>query len=59
MTCDCYAEEAVGPHDESEHSGDCGYAMYGRTDEACGGCLGCISAQVAYHIYLSSRYELE
>lgn len=52
--CDCYAEEAVGPHTTYDHSDDCGYARHGRTDQACGGCYGCISAQVSWAHYQQS-----
>lgn len=47
--CDCPAASDNYPHTEADHVSDCGYIRYGRTDEACGGCWGCLAAQAIYY----------
>lgn len=47
--CDCPAASDEWPHTEADHRADCGYIRYGRTDEACGGCWGCLAAQATYY----------
>lgn len=54
--CGCPAIEVVGPHTNEDHEKyDCGFARWGRTDMACGGCYGCIMAQVIHYNYIGEQ----
>lgn len=47
--CTCYAwDPEAHQHDESEHAQDCTWAKGYTIDVPCGGCWGCLSAQVAH-----------
>lgn len=53
VRCTCYAwDPEVYRHDESEHEQDCRWAKGCTIEVPCGGCWGCLSAQVAHAHYL-------
>jgi hypothetical protein len=47
--CRCAADHDEEPHTEADHAQDCPWARHaGPVETACGGCWGCLAAQVAY-----------
>lgn len=49
VLCTCYAWDPVAHrHDANDHDQDCWWAKGYKSDVPCGGCWGCLSAQVAH-----------
>ena len=52
--CPCLPPDHGDAHYKREHDNDCGGQTF---DPPCGGCMGCIVAQIAYYAALDDEAE--